>query len=102
MKDFFPLFPTVFFLILAIAAQGQKKGKATAAPAPSPYQTAIDNAYAKMKDLKEGKNADYIKELATVDPNIYGIALVTVDGQAYTKGDLESRVSIQSISKVFT
>jgi glutaminase len=65
-------------------------------------QAAIDKAYANNKDLKEGKNADYIKELANVDPNIYGIAIVTADGQVYTKGDLMSRVSIQSISKVFT
>lgn len=66
------------------------------------YQMVLDNAYNKNKDLKEGKNADYIKELARVDPNIYGIAIVTVDGQVYTKGDISSRVSIQSISKVFT
>ena len=78
-----------------------KKGK-TAATTVSPYQTAIDNAYARNKDLKEGKNADYIKELANVDPNIYGIAIVTADGQIFTSGDLNSRVSIQSISKVFT
>jgi glutaminase len=37
-----------------------------------------------------------------VDPNIYGIALVTVDGKIYTAGDITSEVSIQSISKVFT
>jgi glutaminase len=66
------------------------------------YQMVLDNAYTKNKDLKDGKNADYIKELARVDPNIYGIAIVTVDGQIYTKGDINSRVSIQSISKVFT
>ena len=52
--------------------------------------------------MKEGKNADYIKELATVDPNIFGIALVTTDGQVFTKGDIDSKVSIQSVSKVFT
>jgi len=85
--------------LVPVMAQA-KKGKA--APAASPYQTAIDNAYARNKDLKEGKNADYIKELANVDPNIYGIALVTADGQIFTSGDLNSRVSIQSISKVFT
>jgi glutaminase len=88
--------------ITGTLAQG-KKNKAAAPSQPVlPYQTAIDNAYAKYKDLKEGKNADYIKELASVDPNIYGIAIVTVDGQVFTKGDLDSRVSIQSISKVFT
>jgi glutaminase len=65
-------------------------------------QKALDEAYDKFKNLKEGKNADYIKELATVDPKIFGIALVTTDGQVYTKGDIKSMVSIQSVSKVFT
>lgn len=65
-------------------------------------QAALDEAYNQFKDLKEGKNADYIKELASVDPNIFGIALVTADGTVYTKGDIDSRVSIQSVSKVFT
>jgi glutaminase len=65
-------------------------------------EKALNEAYDKFKNLKEGKNADYIKELANVDPNIFGIALVTVDGQVYTKGDIQSMVSIQSVSKVFT
>ncbi len=65
-------------------------------------QAALDEAYTKFKDVKEGKNADYIKELASVDPNIFGIAMVTTDGQIFTKGDIESKVSIQSVSKVFT
>ncbi len=75
-----------------------------AAPAPSPdeIQTALDAAYAKYKNLNEGKNADYIPVLARVDPNIYGIAVVTVDGKTYTAGDVKSEVSIQSISKVLT
>jgi hypothetical protein len=40
--------------------------------------------------------------LAKVDPNLFGIALVTVDGKVYTAGDVKTEVSIQSISKVFT
>jgi glutaminase len=70
--------------------------------APADIEKALDEAYNKFKDLKEGKNADYIKELANVDPNIFGIALVTIDGKVYTKGDISSMVSIQSVSKVFT
>jgi len=65
-------------------------------------EKVLNEAYNKFKDVKEGANADYIKELATVDPNIYGIALVTTDGQIYTAGDITSMVSIQSVSKVFT
>src|SRR3954462_11171491 len=65
-------------------------------------QAALDAAYNKFKDLQEGKNADYIKELANVDANIFGIALVTTGGQVYIMGDVTSMVSIQSVSKVFT
>jgi len=65
-------------------------------------QAALEAAHARYKDLEEGANADYIPALAKVDPKIFGIALVTVDGRVYTQGDVASEVSIQSISKVFT
>ncbi len=72
------------------------------AQAPAEIDSALKAAYEKYKTLKEGANADYIPALAKVDSNIYGIALVTVDGKVYTAGDIKSEVSIQSISKVFT
>ena len=78
------------------------RGPAPDQLSPASVQAALDAAYAQFKDLKEGANADYIPALAKVDPNIYGIALVTVQGKVYTKGDITSEVSIQSISKVFT
>jgi glutaminase len=65
-------------------------------------QAAVDAAYQKYRSLKEGKNADYIPALAKVDPNLFGIAVVTPDGKVYTAGDIKTEVSIQSISKVFT
>src|SRR5262249_22632799 len=46
--------------------------------------------------------ADYIPALAKVDPNLFGIAVVTADGKVYTAGDQTTEVSIQSISKVYT
>jgi glutaminase len=78
-----------------LASQGQNLRAAD-------IETALDAAYTKYRDLQEGANADYIPALAAVDSNIYGIALVTVDGRVYTEGDIASEVSIQSISKVFT
>jgi glutaminase len=65
-------------------------------------QKAVDTAHGKFRTLKEGKNADYIPALAKVDPNLFGIAVVTTDGKVYTAGDVKTEVSIQSISKVFT
>jgi len=72
------------------------------AQAGAGVQQAVDNAYTKFKTLQEGKNADYIPALAKVDPNLFGIAVVTGDGKVYTAGDVKTEVSIQSISKVFT
>jgi glutaminase len=69
---------------------------------PANIQQAVDSAYEQFKTLKEGKNADYIPALAKVDPNLFGIAVVTADGKVYTAGDVKTEVSIQSISKVFT
>jgi glutaminase len=89
------------FLVGAIVVLGLA-APAAWAQAPAEIQGALDAAYAKYKDLQEGKNADYIPALAKVDSKIYGIALVTTDGKVYTAGDVQSRVSIQSISKVFT
>jgi glutaminase len=72
------------------------------AQAGANVQAAIDAAHAKYKGLQEGKNADYIPALAKVDPNLFGIAVVTTDGNVYTAGAVKTEVSIQSISTVFT
>src|SRR5215213_7988414 len=91
----------VFFSIAAITVL-LSKAQAQGTMSKERLEAILNDAYNKFKDLKEGKNADYIKELANVDPNIFGIAVVTVDGQVFTKGDISSMVSIQSVSKVFT
>jgi len=90
---------TLFSILSAIAISAII---AASARPPEDIQGPVDAAYAKYKNLQEGKNADNIPALAKVDPNLFGIALVTVDGKTYTAGDIKSEVSIQSISKVFT
>jgi len=62
----------------------------------------LQEAYEKYRDDDTGKNADYIKALAVVDPKIFGISLVMPNGKVYEVGDTNEAVSIQSISKVFT
>jgi glutaminase len=72
------------------------------AQAPADVQKAVDAAFAKYRNLQEGKNADYIPALAKVDPKLFGISVITTDGKVYSAGDQATQVSIQSISKVFT
>jgi glutaminase len=49
----------------------------------------------------EGRLADYIPELANVDPKRFGLAVVMLDGTVHAAGDADVPFSIQSISKVF-
>src|SRR5690625_4291596 len=48
-----------------------------------------------------GEVASYIPELASSDPDRFGVALATVDGAVYSVGDSGVEFTIQSISKVF-
>ncbi len=72
------------------------------APTQAEVQSAVDEAYAKFKANNDGKNADYIPELAKVDSKLFGIAVITTDGKMITAGDVNTPFSIQSISKVFS
>ena len=49
-----------------------------------------------------GAVADYIPELAHVDPNQFGIAVIDAEGRVTTGGSSDTPFSIQSVSKVFT
>ena len=48
-----------------------------------------------------GKVADYIPGLARIDPNQFGLAVITAEGSVHAAGDADTLFSIQSISKVF-
>jgi len=75
-------------------------------PAPDPavkdFQRVVDAAYARYKDLKEGKNADYIPILTETPSDLFGVVIVTKDGKVYSAGDVDYKFSIQSVSKPFT
>lgn len=54
-----------------------------------------------LKATDLGKVADYIPELAKVDPKQFAISIATADGGLFSAGDCDTPFSIQSISKVF-
>jgi glutaminase len=92
----------VFLHAQAAAPTTTKTAPSPVAPTREQVQAAVNEAYEKFKSNTEGKNADYIPELAKVDSKLYGIAIVTADGQVVTAGDVNTAFSIQSISKVFS
>src|SRR5215467_12155016 len=72
------------------------------APTKEQIQAVINEAYEKYKSNTEGKNADYIPALAQVDSKLFGIVVISTDGQIVTAGDIDKAFSIQSIPKVYS
>jgi glutaminase len=62
----------------------------------------VQEAYAKFRDVRDGAPADYIPELAKVEPDRFGVAIVTAGGAVYVAGDVGHAFTIQSVSKPFT
>ncbi len=67
----------------------------------SPFPVVLNDLHSKYKSLRQGIVANYIPELAKVNPDLFSICIVTVDGQVYEVGDYKQLFTIQSISKVF-
>lgn len=66
------------------------------------YQHILETIHKEILPFSsQGKQADYIPALAKVNPDQYGIALKTVEGQTFSHMQADTRFSIQSISKVF-
>ncbi|MCQ4040733.1 glutaminase [Streptantibioticus rubrisoli] len=67
------------------------------------YQRILHDAMEAARPvLGHGRVADYIPALAAVDPQAFGMALATIDGEFHGVGDHETPFSIQSVSKLFT
>jgi len=94
------------FTVLAAVATLSMGPAFAKGPVPDPavkdFQRVVDAAYVKYKDLKDGKNADYIPILTETPSDLFGVVIVTKDGKVYSAGDVDYKFSIQSVSKPFT
>ena len=66
---------------------------------PDNVQDILEEIYDMCVGNTEGKVADYIPELAKVDANLFGIALVDTKGELYKVGDCHHFATMQSVSK---
>ncbi len=67
----------------------------------SAMEACLGQVHRDLADDTEGEVASYIPELAKVEPDLFGLALATLDGHTYRTGDAEVTFTIQSISKPF-
>lgn len=69
---------------------------------PDNLQIALSQVYQQGLQHNTGALADYIPELAKVDPDRFGLALITTTGRFYGAGDVDVPFTIQSVSKAFS
>ncbi|MFD4265003.1 glutaminase A [Rhodococcus sp. NPDC058481] len=62
----------------------------------------IGEVFALCRENRAGELADYIPELAAVDPDSFSLCIATSDGYVYESGDADTTFTIQSISKPLT
>lgn len=62
---------------------------------------ALRELHARFAGVDEGRQADYIPELTRSDPDDFGLALVSMDGHAYSAGAADTPFTLQSVSKPF-
>ena len=63
------------------------------------FTNHIKTIYESTLECKDGHNADYIPQLARVNPEQYGISVCTIDGQRFNVGDTKVDFSVQSCCK---
>lgn len=67
----------------------------------SPFRTYLQELHKRHLPEKGGAVADYIPELARVDPDQFAISVVTADGTTFSVGHDKQEFTIQSASKPF-
>lgn len=64
--------------------------------------SAVNAAHKRFSPDRSGELPDYIPALRAVNPEPFGIAVVTVNNDVITIGDVDQSFAIMSVAKVFT
>ena len=86
----------------SVPSKGPTQVRSHVIPDAQALRHAVQEAHARFRDVTEGAPAEYIPELAKVPPDLFGVAIVTAQGDVHAVGDVDYTFTIQSVSKPFT
>ncbi len=84
-------------LLIERALQGR-----TPIPDFADFTAEVDRIFASTRENRDGAVADYIPQLARVEPDEYGVSLCTVFGQRHALGNTRGEFCVQSCCKPIT
>ncbi len=67
----------------------------------SPFRAFLNDMHQRYASLTDGRIASHIPELASANPDWFGIAVVSTDGMVYEVGDSQVSFTIQAIARPF-
>ncbi|MBX9685204.1 MAG: glutaminase A [Candidatus Obscuribacterales bacterium] len=73
-----------------------------AIPQFSEFTNDLDSIFEQVSSCRDGKLADYIPQLARVNPEKFSMAVCSIDGQQHSLGDADDFFCVQSCSKPIT
>jgi len=70
-------------------------------PSPEMVKGLVSEAYERFKSSNEGRNSDVYAALAKASGDLFGVCVVSTNGNVYAVGDADHAFSIMSVSKPF-
>jgi glutaminase len=70
-------------------------------PQAADVQAAVDKAWRRFREHREGQPSTVYPALAVVSPDLFGVAVVGTSGQTFTAGDATAEFTIMSVAKPF-
>ena len=63
------------------------------------FSSELDGIFQSVEGIQGGKNASYIPQLLNMNSDYFGVSVMTVDGQFWSKGDSDIPFTVQSTAK---
>jgi len=70
-------------------------------PEAAEVQAAVDEAWRRFRETTDGAPSTVYPALASVEPDLFGVAVVGTSGRTFTAGDATTDFTIMSVAKPF-